>query len=170
MSLVAHSREACYHSHGTDRAGFRSHRAFSASWYAVQIETEMQKLQQLYSVYEVHAKNVDSFSMVLWADLDVSKIIDVTEEVVAELKKKRMLCDMPLYDAVSKNILGFLASLPLMKELKSDALRKRHWNNLMTVPCTPSSTSLFQPHLCMTSALMHRSTFRDPSHGGCFCR
>jgi dynein heavy chain, axonemal len=102
----------------------------------VQIETEMQKLQQLYSVYEVHAKNVDSFSMVLWADLDVTKIIDVTEEVAAELKKKRMLSEMPLFEAVSKNIRGFLASLPLMKELKSDALRKRHWSNLMTVRCT----------------------------------
>lgn len=96
----------------------------------------MQKLQQLYSVYEVHAKNVDSFSMVLWADLDVTKIIDVTEEVATELKKKRILSDMPLYEVVSKNIEGFLSSLPLMKELKSDALRKRHWGNLMTVRCT----------------------------------
>ena len=104
----------------------------------VQMETEMQKLQQLYSVYEVHAKNVDSFSMVLWADLDVTKIIDVTEEVATELKKKRILSDVPLYEVVSKNIEGFLSSLPLMKELKSDALRKRHWNNLMTVR-TPSS-------------------------------
>lgn len=99
----------------------------------VQMETEMQKLQQLYSVYEAHAKNVDSFSMVLWADLDVTKIIDVTEEVATELKKKRILSDLPLYEVVSKNIEGFLSSLPLMKELKSDALRKRHWNNLMTV-------------------------------------
>lgn len=102
---------------------------------AMQMETEMQKLEQLYAVYEVHAKNVDSFSMVLWADLDVAKIIEVTEEVAVELKKKRFLSDMPLFDAVSKSIQGFLSSLPLMKELKSEALRKRHWNNLMTV-CT----------------------------------
>jgi dynein heavy chain, axonemal len=93
----------------------------------------MQKLQQIYSVYEGHAKNVDSFSMVLWADLDVNKIIEVTEDVAHELRKKRHLSDMPLFELVSKNIQGFLSSLPLMKELKSDALRRRHWKSLMDV-------------------------------------
>lgn len=111
----------------------------------MQIEADMPKLQQLYSVYEVHAKNVDSFSMVLWADLDVTKIIEVTEEVSTELKKKKHLFELPLYDVVYKNIEGFLSALPLMKELKSDALRKRHWKILMVVSytqiyfCYPSS-------------------------------
>eukprot|EP00892_Ulva_mutabilis_P000668 jgi/Ulvmu1/10601/UM065_0057.1 len=97
------------------------------------MEAEMNKLQQLYSVYEAHARNVESFSMILWADLDVQSMIERTEEVNARLRKLKHLMDQPLYGAVSQSINGFLSSLPLMKELKSDALRKRHWKRLMEV-------------------------------------
>lgn len=93
----------------------------------------MQRLQQVYSIYESHAKNVESFSMVLWADLDVQTMIEATEEVSARLQKLRHLADMPVYGTMCKSIDGFLSSLPLMKELKSPALRKRHWSKLMDV-------------------------------------
>ncbi len=41
----------------------------------------------------------------------------------AKLKKLRTLADMPAYELVEFEIQGFMDSLPLMKELKSDALR-----------------------------------------------
>jgi len=71
--------------------------------------------------------------MVLWADLNMQSMIEATEEVHARLKKIKHLTDMPVYGAVCKSIEGFLSSLPLMKELKSDALRRRHWLKLMEV-------------------------------------
>ena len=95
----------------------------------------MKKLQPIYAIYEEHIKAVESFSVVLWADLDVNKIMESTEEVAAKLKKIKHLADMPVYDLVQKEIQGFMAALPLMKELKSDALRKRHWTSLMQVRC-----------------------------------
>lgn len=97
------------------------------------MEAEMDRLQQVYTVYEAHARNVEFFSVVLWADLDVQGMIDATEEVHAKLRKMKHLTDVPVYGAVCKSIEGFLSSLPLMKELKSDALRKRHWSKLMEV-------------------------------------
>lgn len=99
----------------------------------VQVETEMRKLQQIYAVYDQHSRAVDSFSIVLWADLDVSKIVAAAEEVATKLKHMKHLADQPIYEAVCSNIHGFMSSLPLMQELKSDALRKRHWNALMKV-------------------------------------
>lgn len=93
----------------------------------------MQRLHQVYCVYEAHAKNVESFSLILWADLDVQIMTDATEEVCGRLKKVNRLADMPVYNSVCKSIEGFLSSLPLMKELKSPALRTRHWNKLMEV-------------------------------------
>lgn len=93
----------------------------------------MRKLQQIYAIYEQHSKAVDSFSVVLWADLDVNKIVVAAEEVALKLKQMKHLAHMPIFDVVSTNISGFMSSLPLMKELKSDALRKRHWTGLMQV-------------------------------------
>ena len=93
----------------------------------------MARLQQVYGVYEEHARNVDAFSTVLWAEVDIGRIIDTTDETLSKLKKLKHLSDLPVYALVSKEIGGFLASLPLMKDLKSDALRKRHWDGLMVV-------------------------------------
>ena len=99
----------------------------------LQVEGSIARIQQIYAVYEEHAKNVDQFSTVLWADLEVNKIVEATEEVQGKLKKLKHLSDCPVFDLVTKDITGFMSSLPLMKDLKSDALRKRHWNALMTV-------------------------------------
>jgi hypothetical protein len=100
---------------------------------SVQVEASMGRIQQVYSIYEEHAKNLDSFATVLWADLDITKIMEATDEVFSKLKKMRHLQDAPVYDLVMKDISGFMSSLPLMKDLKSDALRKRHWISLMQV-------------------------------------
>ena len=93
----------------------------------------MTRLQQVYAVYEEHAKNVEHFSTVLWIDVDISKITDATETVLNKLRKMKELSDLPVYNLVTKEINAFLASLPLMKDLKSEALRKRHWDALMVV-------------------------------------
>lgn len=93
----------------------------------------MDKLQQIYAMYEEHARNVDDFSVVLWADLDVAKIVEATGGVEAKLRQLKHLSDSPVYELVAKEIAAFAASMPLMKDLKSDALRKRHWAALMEV-------------------------------------
>ena len=93
----------------------------------------MDKLQQLYAVYEEHVKNVEAFSVVLWADLDVAKIVEATGGVEGKLRQLKHLADSPVYELVGKEIAAFAASLPLMKDLKSEALRKRHYAALMEV-------------------------------------
>lgn len=49
------------------------------------------------------------------------------------LHKLKHLSGLPVYELVEREVVGFQAALPLMKELKSDALRKRHWASLMEV-------------------------------------
>jgi dynein heavy chain len=43
--------------------------------------------------------------------------------VAQKLRKLKHLRLLPVYDLVDKDIQGFFNSLPLMKELKSEALR-----------------------------------------------
>jgi dynein heavy chain len=46
-----------------------------------------------------------------------------TEEILERLRKLKHLKQLPVYELVEKDVQGFFNSLPLMRELKSDALR-----------------------------------------------
>lgn len=52
-------------------------------------------------------------------------------QIAAKLGRLRGVRDMPVYSLVEAEVAGFLDSLPLMRELKSEALRTRHWRALM---------------------------------------
>ena len=100
---------------------------------ALQAEAELKRLGQVYGVYAEHADNVRQYSQQLWADLDISRMVTGTDEVAKKLRALTTLKMLPVYEAVEKEIQGFKNSLPLMRDLKNDALRKRHWDQLMTV-------------------------------------
>jgi Dynein heavy chain, N-terminal region 2 len=113
-------------------------RQFSGSLYTkalfMQLELELARVQQVYAVHEEQSRAVGALAAVLWANLDVDSIIAGVEATSAKLQRLGpALGDLPIYDAVAKDVGSFLASLPLMKDLKSEALRKRHWTTLMEV-------------------------------------
>lgn len=83
----------------------------------------MAKLHLVYGVYAEQSDNVDRYACMLWSDLDVMKMMSSTEEMAHKLAKLKELKHLPTYDLVHANIQGFYNSLPLMKELKSEALR-----------------------------------------------
>ncbi|KAK3269901.1 Dynein heavy chain cytoplasmic, partial [Cymbomonas tetramitiformis] len=97
----------------------------------VEVERELRALTQIYAVYSDHVSAVAQFSNMLWAELDIKKLVDNTEEFVTRLKRLKALKDQPVYQLVDAKIRAFQESLPLIENLKNDALRKRHWEKLM---------------------------------------
>eukprot|EP00798_Chlamydomonas_sp_ICE-L_P031817 gene31817-7021_t len=97
------------------------------------VEQDMKKLSAVYAVYAEQAEAVRSYGNLLWSELDVGKMMTGTEEILAKLYKLKHLKLLPVYENCDREIQGFFNSLPLMKELKSEALRKRHWTQLMEV-------------------------------------
>lgn len=59
--------------------------------------------------------------------------VDSTEDFVTRLKRLKALKALPVFGLVEGKILAFQQSLPLIENLKNDALRKRHWEKLMEV-------------------------------------
>ena len=99
-------------------------------------ELEIKNLSQVYELYENHKKRVHSFSSMLWSELDISKVLVSTEETISQTKvmsKRKGIGALPIFKVVEQNILSFQSSLPLIQNLKNDALRKRHWEQLMQV-------------------------------------
>ena len=96
------------------------------------IQKEMKNSEKLYQIYEQQAKARATWSETLWRDLDVQLLIDGIENYIKEIKKMpREIKGMPLAKLIELNMKEFRESLPLMLDLKNEALRERHWRLLM---------------------------------------
>ncbi|KAJ9456696.1 Dynein-1-alpha heavy chain [Diplonema papillatum] len=95
------------------------------------------RLLQLNSVYELYAEwkeLVSSWSNTQWADVQIEGMRKGTEGTLQKLKKKyREFGELPPYNATKEAVNNFYTSLPLFTQLKTDALRDRHWQKLMQV-------------------------------------
>jgi dynein heavy chain len=96
------------------------------------IQKEMKNLEKLYQLYEQQIKTRQIWSETLWRELDVQLLIDGIENFIKELKKMpREVKGMPLAKLIELGMKEFRESLPLMLDLKNEALRERHWRTLM---------------------------------------
>jgi dynein heavy chain len=126
--------------------------SFSDLYY---VEDEMNKLAQLYDLYTKQKESVKKWSNMLWAELEVSlcwslrllvarrllaaclflQIGTLTHGIASYTKQmQRMpapLKKSPVFKRLQNKINGFKESIPQIQNLKSDALRKRHWADLM---------------------------------------
>jgi dynein axonemal heavy chain len=98
----------------------------------VALEQETAALNTLYSMYERQADAVKKWSAILWSELEVSTLSRGIEAFVQECK------DIPAdlqqraeFSAIRKSVIGFKQSIPLIASLKSDAIRERHWKQIM---------------------------------------
>ena len=95
-------------------------------------ELEIKNLDQVYQLYEYHKKRVGGFSSMLWSELDIDRVLASTEETIHQTKvMSKKIGGLPIFRVVEQNIQSFQSSLPLIQNLKNDALRQRHWEQLM---------------------------------------
>lgn len=116
--------EAVHESEGLRVAGALFELAAASFPALAQVEAEMRKLAIVYELYAAHADAVEAWSRQLWADLNVGSMITAMEATSEKLQAaKAQLGALPAFEALSREVGGFAASLPLMKDLKSEALR-----------------------------------------------
>ncbi|OAE19678.1 hypothetical protein AXG93_1847s1410 [Marchantia polymorpha subsp. ruderalis] len=96
-----------------------------------EVETSLKNAALIYDIYIEFSKTVESYSGMLWAELDINKLVSITDEFSIRMKRlKRLKTQIPYINLEAK-LKGFQDSLPLIQDLKSEALRKRHWDKLM---------------------------------------
>lgn len=99
----------------------------------LQAEIEMRKLHQIYAMYTEHQDALKDFMGVAWGDADTGKLTLQTEEQLKRLLAMKQLSTMPAFSALERELQGCLKSLGLIKELHSDAMRKRHWEQIAKI-------------------------------------
>ncbi|KAL0227597.1 hypothetical protein RCL1_003741 [Eukaryota sp. TZLM3-RCL] len=95
------------------------------------IRDEINNLNKIFTFYLKVQQQIDSWSSLSWSGLNLSVLEDELEDLARHLKKLKDLKSLPAYSAVEILLNNFRDSFPLMQNLKSDALRPRHWEKLM---------------------------------------
>jgi dynein heavy chain len=95
---------------------------------------EMEELSVIYDFYVEIREKIKEWSGTLFAELDMSVLLGGVEGFTSMfMKLDKKLKTRPPYTKLNEKIQDFQGSIPLIEDLKSDALRERHWQQLMKV-------------------------------------
>mmetsp|Transcript_31209 Transcript_31209/g.79123 ORF Transcript_31209/g.79123 Transcript_31209/m.79123 type:complete len:3875 (-) Transcript_31209:127-11751(-) len=97
------------------------------------VENALKSLNLIYTCYEDFTKSTQEWSGTLFfKDLNVDKLNDGMDELTEKLKKlPKASKEFGVYKKVEEQFVKFKSTIPLLTQLKSDALRDRHWSKLM---------------------------------------
>jgi len=96
-------------------------------------EDDTKRLVRICNFYTEVREQMADWSSNLWSDLDLNVLAEGVTTFTQEMKRLKDLADMSAYTKVKRKIDNFADSFPLMKLLKGDGLRPRHWKELMEV-------------------------------------
>ncbi|KAH8295402.1 hypothetical protein KR018_010894 [Drosophila ironensis] len=96
------------------------------------VQTEFEGLQQLYKLFKAQKSARETWGKTLWADLDPNVLTEGVESFLKEFRKlTKPVRTLPTGVQVELHMKQFKGTVPLMVSLKHEALRERHWLQLM---------------------------------------
>jgi dynein heavy chain, axonemal len=101
----------------------------------VELQSKLKGSDMIYSLYENYQKRLTEWSGTLFFnDLNVDKMNSGMEELQVKLKNLAKIAQQfGVYKKVEEQFRNFVSTIPLLMQLKSDALRERHWQKLMSL-------------------------------------
>ncbi|XP_066245712.1 dynein axonemal heavy chain 10 isoform X2 [Euwallacea similis] len=98
----------------------------------IKAKTDFQGMVKLYKVYKAQKYARELWGKTLWANLNSQALLDGIDGFLNEFRKISMeIRSMPVGLILELKIKHFRSSVPLMVALKDEALRDRHWRQLM---------------------------------------
>uniref|UniRef100_A0A8C3NCR8 Dynein-1, subspecies f n=1 Tax=Geospiza parvula TaxID=87175 RepID=A0A8C3NCR8_GEOPR len=95
-------------------------------------QQDAKAMKQVYDIYAEQKAAKEKWSKTLWINLNVKVLQDGTEGFLKAVRKlPRQVRGMAICKQLDKNLKAFLNSIPLLLDLKNEALRERHWEDLM---------------------------------------
>ena len=113
----------------------------------IRLQTELNGLQLLADLHEDFKRNERLWSNVLWSELNINGLMSSADGFVKRFRQlPQPVKNTAVGHAVEKSLTGisfdrepqttlfhsdFRSSLPIMADLKSEALRERHWQQIL---------------------------------------
>lgn len=89
-------------------------------------------MEILYDLYKKQMKARDDWAKTLWVNLNPQQLIDGMDHFLREFRRlPKFIKSMNVGHALDANMKNFKDSVPLFIELKNEAMRERHWQQLM---------------------------------------
>lgn len=93
---------------------------------------DFEKMLVIYKLYQTQKLARETWSKTLWANLNPQALTDGIENFLRDFRKlPKPIKKMPIGQALELNMKQFKNVVPLMVNLKNEALRERHWKMLM---------------------------------------
>ncbi|KAM7359342.1 dynein heavy chain at 89D isoform 2-T2 [Cochliomyia hominivorax] len=93
---------------------------------------DFEGMQIVYKLYKSQKSAREGWSKTLWADLDPSVLTEGVESFLKEFRKlSKQVRQLPVAQLLELQMKQFKGTVPLMVNLKNEALRERHWIQLM---------------------------------------
>ena len=98
----------------------------------IKAKAEFEGLKNIFLIYKNQKLAQEQWAKTLWVNLNPSTLVDGMENFMKDFKKlKKDLRQSPVGSAIEQKMKEFKDTIPLMVELKNEALRDRHWKLLM---------------------------------------
>nr|CAK6928266.1 unnamed protein product [Fasciola hepatica] len=97
-----------------------------------EMRTELQKLKPIYELYIEQKSARQDWACILWRDAKIQDLVASMRDFVARFRQRpRKMRALPAAKMLSNTLKNFQESLLLIQNLKDDAMRDRHWKQLM---------------------------------------
>ncbi|XP_063051673.1 dynein axonemal heavy chain 10 [Engraulis encrasicolus] len=98
----------------------------------VNVQKEMRGLRQIYEIYKAQKAAKAEWSQTLWVNLNIQLLQEGIEGYIKSLRKlPKDVRSLPVAFFLEGRMKELKESLPLLLDLKNEALRERHWKELM---------------------------------------
>ncbi|XP_053327864.1 dynein axonemal heavy chain 10 [Spea bombifrons] len=99
----------------------------------IEVQKEMNGLRKIYEIYNAQKLAKEEWSQTLWANLNVQILLDGIDGFLKTFRKlPKDVRNMSVAFHLESKMKEFKDSIPLILDLKNEALRDRHWKELMT--------------------------------------
>ena len=97
----------------------------------VEVQGEMARMKIIYDLYSAFEKFREDMSLTAWGELDVELLKEGVDKAEKEIKKlPKDLKELSKYKAYELVVVNFKESLPVIVNLKNDAVKQAHWSQL----------------------------------------
>ena len=103
----------------------------------VEVQSEMARMKIIYDLYSAFEKFREDMSLTAWGELDVEVLkegVDRAEKAIKKLPKE--LKELSKYKAYELVVVSFKESLPVIVNLKNDAVKQARARRFVEVPST----------------------------------
>uniref|UniRef100_A0A8C4WLB8 Dynein axonemal heavy chain 10 n=1 Tax=Gopherus evgoodei TaxID=1825980 RepID=A0A8C4WLB8_9SAUR len=98
----------------------------------LKVQKDMKGLKQIYEIYKLQSAAKEEWSQTLWVNLNVQFLQEGIEGFLKSLRKlPKQVRNEPVAYHLEAKMKAFKDSIPLLLDLKNEALRDRHWKDLM---------------------------------------